>query len=426
MNTLLWRRPQEVTIQGSKDVHLQLRAEGCGWLWALRKGTSVFKSLTSLYLIGIEKICIQIVVFLTGGLFSKTQTSRDCTTISPGSETQSLLCHPTAPLLMAADMAPKITSSPSTTSKNSPGLKSVSFAPPEPHSGHQETWSGAAGSHADGFPATSVTGELTESPVESSPAGKEVPPAHSGPSNAIRGSRDLKTELNEAFQISPYNERSIFLPATDLERIITRSSVRGYCSTYAAKVLGDQEKKVSEYVFGNQRHSHGHDHARHVFAVLVLIDEPALIPDVIEHDISDKDLPLAQCDEKGTNYQLARRKDVLIRPIDCLTKWNMTQRKAFNEWQYSVKPLVFNQLDKHQVIDGPEFVAMKLADLTVLPFTSYDGEQQIVSGFSKVVRVKIHPAHHKFKEKVPTYTFNWGFSTGIDAEILNRRTSTSL
>lgn len=243
--------------------------------------------------------------------------------------------------------------------------------------------------------------ELTESPVETSPVGKRASPTHPVPPNTISGTRDLKTELNDAFQISPYNERSIFLPTTDLERIITPSSVRSYCSTYAAAVLGDQVEKVTEYVFGNQRP--GHDHARHIFAVLALIDEPALILGVIEHDISDKDLPLAQCDEKGTNYQLARRKDVLIRPIECLKEWNMTQRKAFNEWQYQVKPLVFNQLDKHQVIDGPEFVAMKLADLTVLPFTFYDGEKQIVSGFSKVVRVKIHPAHHKFKEKVTTY-----------------------
>lgn len=302
---------------------------------------------------------------------------------------------------MAAEMAPKVTSSPSTTPKNSPKLKNVSFTPPEPHSSHQKTLSGVAGSHKEGYSATSLGGELSESPVESSPAGKGASPIHHGQLNAVSGTLDLKIELNEAFRISPYNERSIFLPATDLERIITPSSVTSYCSTYAADVLGDQVEKVTEYVFGNQRH--GHHHARHVFAVLVLIDEPALIPGVIEHNISDKDLPLAQCNEKGTNYQLARRKDLLISPIGCFKEWKMAQRKAFNEWQYQIKPLVFFQLGKNQVIDGPEFVAMKLADLTVLPFTFYDGKKQIVSGFSKVVRVKIHPAHHRFKEEVATH-----------------------
>lgn len=299
---------------------------------------------------------------------------------------------------MAAEMAPKITPSPSTTPKNSPQLKNVSFAPPEPHSAYQETLSGVSGSHAEGYSATSVTGELTESPVESSPAGTGASPINPGPVNTISGTLDLKTELNEAFQKSPFNKRSIFLPTTDLERIITLSSVRGYCSTYAAAILRDQAEKVTEYVFGNQR-----NRARHVFAILVLIDEPALIPGVIDHNISDKDLPLAQCKEKGTNYQLARRKDLLMDPIECFKEWKMAQRKAFNEWQYQVKPLVFTQLGKNQVIDGPEFVAMKLADLTVLPFTFYDGEKQIISGFSKVVRVKIHPAHHRFKEQVAIY-----------------------
>lgn len=75
-------------------------------------------------------------------------------------------------------------------------------------------------------------------------------------------------------------------------------------------------------------------------------------------------------------------------------------RLLFDLLQYRVKPTVFKLLRHNQQPSSPEFVATTLDDRQILPFTEYDNDEKTQSGNSKVVRVKIHPAHHDFDKEV--------------------------
>lgn len=209
----------------------------------------------------------------------------------------------------------------------------------------------------------------------------------------------LRSQLNSLFQESPYVGKRLFLPSDDLKRIIDIPSVTQYCSTY--DTLKDETSKIIAYVFGSEGDEGNYSgDARQVFAILVLIDRPSLIPGVVAENIRDHDLPLAQCSKRGTEFQLSKRSKSL-RPLECLRKWGMSDRRAFDDIQYQVNVPVFKLFGQNKPFFLPgQYVAMKLDDRSVLPFTYCDTKKQIVSGSSKVVRVQIHPAHHDFNKKV--------------------------
>lgn len=270
---------------------------------------------------------------------------------------------------------------------------------------------------------TGVSG-LTASPVESSSArfpSTKMPPVESAPAVTGRlhvGSTtdNLLTQLDNALNKSPYDGKTSlsFLPRNVLESVINQDSVAEYCSTYAATILASQTDKIVEYVFRPHKNDRGL--ARQIFSILVLMDEPALIPGVVEEDIRDHDLPLALCE--GNDSQMARRRDMLIEPISCFKDWTRAQRRNFDMIQFQVKAPVFNPLDRNfgpgphrshpsstggQHHQADDYVAENLDDRTVLPFTKYDGKAQIIAGSSKVVRVKIHFAHHGFNQDVRNF-----------------------
>lgn len=285
-----------------------------------------------------------------------------------------------------------------------PRLQTISWALPEVDKQRQQSPGMVHDPICQVQPQGSMTGvsNLTDSPVQTSPVGfssTETSPVDHGPaSTTLPATETLKDQLNRAFLKSPYGAEKPFLPVNDLERIVNIDNVSRYCSTHAASLPGNQIPRIIDYVFGPQ--TKGRGFARHVFAILVLMDQPARISGVVDQDIRDRDLPLAQCDKQGTDYQLARRTDMLMKPIDCFRTWTLPERRTFDEIQFQVKPPVFKPLERNRAFAPPEFVAMKLDNRNVLPFTLYDGKRQIVSGGSKVVRIKIHPAHHDFDKKV--------------------------
>lgn len=208
----------------------------------------------------------------------------------------------------------------------------------------------------------------------------------------------LRSQLNNAFQKSFYNEKRSFLPSDDLERIISTESVTQYCSTYAATAPKDETSKILEYVFGSEGNYRGP--ARQVFAILVLMNRPSFIPGVVAENIRDHDLPLAQCAGTGADFQLARNSESQ-RALKCFSQWEMSDRISFDVYQYQVNVPIFRLLDQNKPCFLPEkYVAMELDDRSVLPFTDYDRENQITSGSSKVVRVQIHTAHNDFNKHV--------------------------
>lgn len=155
-----------------------------------------------------------------------------------------------------------------------------------------------------------------------------------------------------------------------------------------------------DYVFGRQTNNSGF--ARQVFAILVLINHDDLIQGVINENIRDHNLPLSQCNQQGTEYQLARRSsssNKRLRAIPCFSHWSMSDRRAFDDIQFQVKSPAFKKLADQDLA----VKTMKLDNRFGLPFTYYDEEKQIKSGSAKVVRVKIHSAHHDFNTAVRTH-----------------------
>lgn len=269
---------------------------------------------------------------------------------------------------------------------------------------------------------TEAPNRLTESPVASSPTGTSPIDRASGGTNDRRAPKDtpalgnspdtaqLKAQLNDAFRKSRYSGERVFLPIDKVKEIITEDSVVNYCQRYG---LAGQAQKVKDYVFGPQSKRQGS--ARKIFSILVLLGKPDLILGVVEEKIYDDDLPLAQCKQQGMEFQLARRHNMLMDPIKCFSKWDWSDKSAFDTIQFQVETPVFQALEvdgfprsnasrsrhnrrsSHQADD---YVAQNLDTRQVLPLTSYDEKRQIFSGSSKVVRVKIHQAHHHFNQKV--------------------------
>ncbi|KAK7717462.1 hypothetical protein SLS64_002954 [Diaporthe eres] len=117
-----------------------------------------------------------------------------------------------------------------------------------------------------------------------------------------------------------------------------RKSVAQYCSTYAAATLEDETSKIIEYVFGSK--GNHRDPARQVFAILVLIDRPSLIPGVVAENIRDHDLPLVQCSGTGADFQLARRSKS-PRPLKCF-------RNAENETHFRLEVTALTKIRAKQ------------------------------------------------------------------------------
>lgn len=248
-------------------------------------------------------------------------------------------------------------------------------------------------SHYSNSPVTSLFVESPSAgcfPVQSGPVSRTV-------EHVLKG--NLKTQLNNGFQTSRYHGNKQFLPKDSLEKLIIAESVEEYCSVH----LKDEDPaKIVRYVFGCGSPGAERDLARQVFATLVLIDRPELISGVVKENIRDRDLPLVQCEERGIEYQLARRSSDQVHAVrlDCFSRWRMSDRKAFHDIQFQVNTPRFETLGPRSLPSPDQYVAIKLDDRSVMPFTFYDGEKQIVAGSSKVVRVKIHDAHHDFNKAV--------------------------
>lgn len=134
-----------------------------------------------------------------------------------------------------------------------------------------------------------------------------------------------------------------------------------------------------QYVCGASRH------ARHVFAILVLIEEPGLLSSLVRDHVCDDDLPLECIQIDGLDFQLARNSQP-HRPIECFKQWTVAQRRAFDDLQWQIKAPVL----KNWPLRLP---VRELPNRTVLPLKVYIREYE---GNSEVARVRIHPEHHKF------------------------------
>ncbi|ROV92902.1 hypothetical protein VSDG_06365 [Cytospora chrysosperma] len=204
----------------------------------------------------------------------------------------------------------------------------------------------------------------------------------------------LKTTLNKALIQSQYDKTKYFLPRDAVERQVQPAGIKSYWLAHTDRQYHDKCSDVINYVCGLRTLGRLKQlQARLVFVILIFIDEPALILDVIKDDVNDDDLPLVIINKQGTDFQLARKTNKKC-PIKCFDKWKTTQRLAFEHVQWQVTATVFSKVQKSSQSSGLQVI--ELDDQGVLPLTEYDTKSKY-KGNSEVVRVKIHKAHHKFK-----------------------------
>ncbi|KUI57333.1 Mitogen-activated protein kinase kinase 2 [Cytospora mali] len=198
----------------------------------------------------------------------------------------------------------------------------------------------------------------------------------------------LKPDLNNALLESQYDKSKVYLPRNEIKRMIHPESIKTYWLAHTERQFHDECSDVIDYVCGVR----SSDEARRVFAVLLFIEEPVLILDVIEDEVYDSDLPLICINKKGTDFQLAR-KTHKEHPIRCFNKWKKSQRVAFEKFQWQVTAPRFNKLPN--IDPSLELPVTELDDQSILPLTEYDSKSKY-QGNSEVVRVQIHSAHHDF------------------------------
>lgn len=252
------------------------------------------------------------------------------------------------------------------------------------HDGLQSGSKSAAGSVYTAIPPTATENSPTVIPAAGSPILEE--------DQSIGSS--LKTKLNKALIESHYDKTKCFLPRSEIGRLVHPESIKSYWLAHTEHQYHDKCTDVINYVCGTRTGKSRQ--GRLVFVVLLFIDEPALILDIIKDEVYDDDLPLVFINKQGTDFQLAR-KTSKKGPIKCFDKWKTTQRLAFENLQWQVTATVFSEVQKSS--QSSDLQVIELDDRGVLPLTEYDAASKY-QGNSEVVRVKIHKAHHKFNPGV--------------------------
>ncbi|PVH79110.1 kinase-like protein [Cadophora sp. DSE1049] len=139
---------------------------------------------------------------------------------------------------------------------------------------------------------------------------------------------------------------------------------------------------------------------RKIFVILVLIDKTPAITKFLEIGLSDRDLPLqyVQRADKEGSKELRLSRDPGKR-LKCFSKqWKQLHIRNFETYQWTTISPFFAKGGHKQVS------FYKLKDQTILPFVSINQENrrsngrtlEFEGGFSRVVKVDIHPDHHNF------------------------------
>jgi len=140
-----------------------------------------------------------------------------------------------------------------------------------------------------------------------------------------------------------------------------------------------------------------------IFAILVMVEMSATIPQFLEEDVSDLDLPLVFDMQHNTVVGVYRQDsslDTAATPLRSLRwpVWSPSRLRCFQRDQWIMLAPFFSQGE-----DG-EVKHYELQDQHVLPFVAAqqaeDDDAEKHGGFAKVMMVRIHPDHHNFKDKM--------------------------
>jgi hypothetical protein len=139
-----------------------------------------------------------------------------------------------------------------------------------------------------------------------------------------------------------------------------------------------------------------------IFAILVLVEMSSSISHFLEEDVSDLDLPLVPVRQHGMVVDLRRQEpssEPSSTPLRCFSRnfWSLSKLRNFERDQWIMLAPFFSQGEHGEVKH------YKLQDQHILPFLAEQqaegDDAEYHGGFAKVMMVRIHPDHHKFKNK---------------------------
>jgi hypothetical protein len=160
-----------------------------------------------------------------------------------------------------------------------------------------------------------------------------------------------------------------FLPLSELNAKVTRDSISARLSESTRQLLPSLPDEVL-------------DHARKIFAILVLIGEPRAIQDLVQEGLKDEDLPLSLQEDMDYNVLKSR---------------NNQNFKSFASWDNEARVQEF--LDKQWLVQAPVLDPtgrhINLTQKCALPFLQSNKVATAADGLCSVHRGILHPAHQK-------------------------------
>ncbi|KAF4994554.1 hypothetical protein FDECE_13077 [Fusarium decemcellulare] len=186
----------------------------------------------------------------------------------------------------------------------------------------------------------------------------------------ITGAMSLYNQLESCLISSSLDDSPEFLPLSDLDAIITLDSIKAELPIADRWLHAALPRRI-------------HEHAKKVFAILVLMQETGAIKSLIcDDDISDEDLPLCRNGDKGDSEY-----NVLVSPGGNKTF------NSFNKWLKECR--IGDFLEKQWIVQAPILTGkgehLQLDRKCSLPLTECKREAHGGSGV--VYKSTVHPSH---------------------------------
>ncbi|KAH8886077.1 kinase-like protein [Thozetella sp. PMI_491] len=217
----------------------------------------------------------------------------------------------------------------------------------------------------------------------------------------------MKRDLEKAMVDCVPDDTKKFLPAGDMDRIVTLENVEQEINIAfeTSNLPRERVQKLVEYVCGPRNDIMDDTSSnRKIFALLVLLKKLSSLPEVMDEGITDADFPFFKpmdtADAHDPVTMLIRRrknnseaKDNVPYteiPVRFFHNWEHLEVRKFytRQWELLVPFLA-------KAEDGS--VAMyELDQQAIMPWTLYDEKEVRKGGFATVRQVHIHPDHHAF------------------------------
>jgi hypothetical protein len=194
----------------------------------------------------------------------------------------------------------------------------------------------------------------------------------------------LREELCEVRIEGPEGSHRYFIPADDLQRLVTVDAI-----STELRQRGESENTANS--FSRQILNR----ALKLFAILVYLRRGELILDFLAEDIDDTHLPFIRSDKnpKARDYKLCSIRHP-GQPLKCMERWDRDLVDELGRDQWCMLAPVFEFHDGIEHYD--------LHDNCVLPWVEdgESGDSANVGGYGSVSKIAIHPAHQKVVENI--------------------------